>query len=45
VFKRLTVVATIMALGLLVSGCSKCGFWLDEWLEQPAKSCKGDLPK
>jgi len=26
-------------------GCSKCGFWLDEWLERPAQSCKGDLPK
>ena len=45
VFKRLTIVASVMAFGLMVSGCSKCGFWLDEWMNSPAKSCKSDLPK
>jgi hypothetical protein len=45
VLKRLSIVASVVALGVLVGGCSKCGFWLDEWLEQPAKSCKADLPK
>ena len=45
VFKRLTIVACIVAFGLMVSGCSKCGYWLDEWLEKPAKSCKGDFPR
>ena len=44
-FKRLTIVASVVAFGLMVSGCSKCGFWLEEWLERPAKSCKGDFPK
>jgi hypothetical protein len=28
----------------MVGGCSKCGFWLDEWMNKPAKSCKGDFP-
>jgi len=45
VFKRLTIVACVVGFGLMVGGCSKCGFWLDEWLERPAQSCKGDLPK
>jgi hypothetical protein len=44
VFKRLTMVASVIAFGLMVSGCSKCGFWLDEWMNRPAKSCKGDFP-
>ena len=43
-FKRMTIVATVMAFGFMVSGCSKCGFWLDEWANRPAKSCKGDFP-
>ncbi len=43
-FKRLTILTSVLALGLMVGGCSKCGFWLDEWLNAP-KSCKGDLPK
>ena len=42
-FKRLTIVASIVAFGLMVSGCSKCGFWWDEW-GRPAKTCKGDWP-
>ncbi len=45
VFKRLTILASIVAFGLMVGGCSKCGFWLDEWLERPAKTCKGDFPR
>jgi hypothetical protein len=44
VFKRLTIVASVIAFGLMVSGCSKCGFWLDEWMNRPAKTCKGDFP-
>jgi hypothetical protein len=45
-FKRLTILASVLAFGLMVGGCSKCGFWLDEWMnrQQPA-SCKGDFPK
>ena len=45
VFKRLTIVASVIAFGLMVGGCSKCGFWLDEWMNRPAKTCKDDLPK
>ena len=45
VIKRLTLVASIVALGLMVSGCSKCGFWWDEWSNSQPKSCKGDFPK
>jgi hypothetical protein len=44
-FKRLTILASVVAFGLMVSGCSKCGFWLDEWANRPAKSCKDDFPK
>jgi hypothetical protein len=43
-FRRLTIVASLLALGLMLGGCSKCGFWLDEWRSQPG-SCKGDWPK
>ena len=43
-FKRLTLVASVVAFGLMVGGCSKCGFWWDEWQSSP-RSCKGDIPK
>ena len=42
--KRLTVLSCLLAFGLTLGGCSKCGFWLDEWMNKPAKSCKGDFP-
>lgn len=42
--KRLTVLASVLALGLALSSCSKCGFWWDEWQSRPG-ACKGDLPK
>ena len=41
-FKRLTILACVLAFGLAVGGCSRCGFWWDEWQQ---KSCKGDVPK
>jgi hypothetical protein len=40
--KRLIVLATVISLGLLASGCTKCGFW---WDEGHAQACKGDFPK
>jgi hypothetical protein len=44
--KRLTIVTCVMAFGLMAGGCSKCGSWLDEWLNRtPAKTCKGDFPR
>jgi hypothetical protein len=42
--KRLTILAYVLVCGLTLGGCSKCGFWWDEWQSQP-KSCKGDWPK
>ena len=42
--KRLTVLCCLLAFGLTLGGCSKCGFWWDEWSNRPAKSCKGDFP-
>jgi hypothetical protein len=44
VLKRLTVLACITAFGLMLGGCSKCGFWWDEWGNNHPKSCKGDWP-
>jgi hypothetical protein len=43
-FKRLTILASVLALGLALGGCSKCGFWWDDEPSSP-RSCKGDLPK
>ena len=42
--KRLTIVASVVALGLMVGGCSKCGFWFDEWQSRPG-ACKSDVPR
>jgi len=41
-FRRLTILASILALGLVLGGCSKCGFW---WDEASPRSCKDDRPK
>jgi hypothetical protein len=41
VIRRLTILAGIVALGLSLGGCSKCGFW---WDEAP-RGCKGDFPR
>ena len=38
-FKRLTILTGILALGLVLGGCSKCGFW---WQETP-RACKDDV--
>ncbi len=37
--KRLTIWAGIVALGLMASGCTKCGPIWDDWLQSP-KSCR-----
>jgi hypothetical protein len=42
--KRLTILACVLTFGLMVSGCSKCGFWWEDWQSQP-RSCKGDFPR
>ena len=41
-FKRLTILTGILALGLMLGGCSKCGFW---WDECPARRLQGRLPQ
>ncbi len=41
-FKRLTILACILTFGLALGGCSKCGFWWDDW---GRKTCKSDTPK
>ena len=43
--RRLTILAGLLAFGLSLGGCSKCGFWLDEWMNRQPASCKGDFPK
>ena len=42
--KRLTIVVCVVCFGLTVGGCTKCGFWWDDWMRKPVKSCKGDFP-
>ena len=42
--KRLTIVACVVCFGFTVGGCTKCGFWWDDWMHKPAKTCKGDWP-
>jgi hypothetical protein len=42
--KRLTILSCLLAFGLTLSGCSKCGFWWDEWQSKPG-ACRGDFPK
>jgi hypothetical protein len=47
-FSRLSAVLTILALGLLLAGCDKCGDWF--WSGRAfgaiaPDACKGTLPK
>jgi hypothetical protein len=43
--KRTSIVIAVIALGLALGGCSKCGgFFWDDWRSAP-KSCQSDLPK
>jgi hypothetical protein len=38
-FRRLALILSVIALGLLLDGCTKCGPIWDDWLP---KSCKSD---
>lgn len=40
-FRRLKILAGVIALGLVLNGCTKCGPIWDDWL-QPSRSCKSD---
>jgi len=39
--RRLILIASVIAAGLALSGCSKCGPFWDDWVQSP-KSCKSD---
>jgi hypothetical protein len=39
--RRLLGLCCLIALGLMLDGCTKCGPIWDDWLQSP-KSCKAD---
>jgi hypothetical protein len=39
--RRLTILAGILAFGLMLGGCSKC----DPWWGSSLQACKNELPK
>ena len=40
-FRRLALILSVVALGLALNGCTKCGPIWDDWMQSP-KSCKSD---
>jgi len=40
-FRRLILISGLVAMGLALNGCTKCGPIWDDWT-QPPKSCKSD---
>jgi hypothetical protein len=40
-FRRLALIFSVVALGLVLNGCTKCGPIWDDWVQSP-KSCKSD---
>ena len=40
-FRRLALIFSVVAVGLALSGCTKCGPIWDDWAQSP-KSCKSD---
>jgi len=40
-FRRLILISGVMAMGLALNGCTKCGPIWDDWTQSP-KSCKSD---
>lgn len=40
-FRRLALILGVVALGLALNGCTKCGPIWDDWMQSP-KSCKSD---
>jgi hypothetical protein len=40
-FRRLALLFGVIALGLLLDGCTKCGPIWDDWMQSP-KACKSD---
>jgi hypothetical protein len=37
--RRLSIILSIVVLGLILNGCTKCGPIWDDWMQSP-KSCK-----
>jgi len=40
-FRRLALIFSVIAMGLALDGCTKCGPIWDDWVQSP-KSCKSD---
>ena len=40
-FRRLVLILSVVAVGLALNGCTKCGPIWDDWMQSP-KSCKSD---
>jgi hypothetical protein len=41
--KRLTILSSVIALGLVLGGCTRCGWIWNDW--QAPASCKDDAPR
>jgi hypothetical protein len=41
IYRRLVLVLGVVAVGLALNGCTKCGPIWDDWMQSP-KSCKSD---
>jgi hypothetical protein len=40
-FRRVVLILGLIAVGLALNGCTKCGPIWDDWVQSP-KSCKSD---
>jgi hypothetical protein len=40
-FRRLALIFSVIAMGVALNGCTKCGPIWDDWMQSP-KSCKSD---
>ena len=40
-FRRVLLLLSLIAMGLALDGCTRCGPIWDDWV-QPSKSCKSD---
>ena len=40
-FRRMVLLLSLIAMGLALDGCTKCGPIWDDWVQSP-KSCKSD---
>jgi hypothetical protein len=40
-FRRLVLLGGVIAIGLALGGCTRCGPIWDDWMQSP-KSCKSD---